>query len=153
MAKREERSRNDSTGQQASSGPPAPRRTERSDSGDAFFPDPLTSGGPARAPDDLAEALAEDFVASATTGSDVDDEVLNQVVPEEIGGPFVETTSSEEFAEGVDESNPEDASVEPRPMAVTKKPMITTTMPRAKRIHGAPAMTTSGRGAKETTAG
>jgi hypothetical protein len=93
------------------------RRTERSDSGDAFFPDPQ-NGGPARAPDDLAETLAEDYVASATTGGNVDDEVLNQVVPEEIGGPFIETSPGEEFAEGYDESNPEDATVEGRPMAV-----------------------------------
>jgi hypothetical protein len=97
--------------------PPTPRRSTRSDSADAFFPDP--QGGPARAPDDLAESLAEDFVASATSGDNVDDEVMNQVVSEEIGGPFIETSSSEEFADGVDESNPEDAEVEGRPMAVS----------------------------------
>jgi hypothetical protein len=97
--------------------PPPVRSSGRSDSGDAFFPDP--EGGPARAPDDLAETLAEDFLASATTGNDVDDEVMNQVVPEEIGGPFIETTASEEFADGYDESNPEDAEVEGRPMAVS----------------------------------
>jgi len=92
-------------------------RGGRSDSGDAFFPDP--GDGPARAPDDLAETLAEDFLQSATTGSDVDDEVMNQVVSEEIGGPFVETSSSEEFANDIDESNPEDAIPEGRPMAVS----------------------------------
>ncbi len=94
------------------------QRTARSDSADAFFPDPQ-EGGPSRAPDDLAETLAEDFVASATTGGNVDDEVMNQIVSEEIGGPFLETSSAEEFAEGVDESNPEDATVEARPMAVS----------------------------------
>jgi hypothetical protein len=105
--------------------PPQVRKVERSDSGDAFFPDP--EDGPARAPDDLAETLAEDHLLSATTGSDVDDEVLNQVVPEEIGGPFIETSASEEFAEGTDESNPEDAEVEGRPLAVSgmvEKPPI-----------------------------
>jgi hypothetical protein len=96
--------------------PPA-RRVERSDSANAFFPDP--EDGPAVVPDDLAETLAEDFLQSATTGSDVNDEVLNQVVPEEIGGPFIETTSGEEFAEGTDESNPEDAEVEPRPLVMS----------------------------------
>jgi hypothetical protein len=118
MAKRDDRA-----GQRTNSEPteerlPVARRVERSDSGDAFFPDPQ-GNGPARAPDDLAETLAEDYLASATTGGNVDDEVLNQVVPEEIGGPFVETSSSEEFADGIDESNPEDATVEARPMAVS----------------------------------
>jgi hypothetical protein len=97
--------------------PPAIHSRGRSDSADAFFPDP--GDGPARAPDDLAETLAEDFLQSATTGSDVDDEVLNQVVPEEIGGPFVETTAGEEFATDIDDSNPVDATVEARPMAVS----------------------------------
>jgi hypothetical protein len=101
----------------APNGTPLIRKTGRTDTADAFFPDP--GDGPARAPDDLAETLAEDFLASATTGSDVDDEVLNQVVPEEIGGPFVETTAGEEFATDIDESNPEDATVEARPMAVS----------------------------------
>jgi hypothetical protein len=98
--------------------PPPVRPSRRSDSADAFFPDPQ-EGGPSRAPDDLAETLAEDFVASATSGDNVDDEVMNQVVPEEIGGPFIETSSTEEFADGFDESNPEDAEVEGRPMAVS----------------------------------
>jgi hypothetical protein len=124
MAKRDARSgeQNDTrstAGQTEREERPSPaRRSERSDSADAFFPDPQ-EGGRSQAPDDLAETLAEDYVASATTGGNVDDEVLNQVVPEEIGGPFVETTSGEEFAEGYDESNPEDATVEPRPLAVS----------------------------------
>ena len=124
MAKRDPRSgEQNSTRQKAAETeaeerPSLAQRTERSDSADAFFPDPQ-GGGPSRAPDDLAETLAEDYVASATTGNDVDDEVLNQVVSEEIGGPFIETSSGEEFAEGYDESNPEDATVEPRPLAVS----------------------------------
>src|SRR5688500_5679376 len=56
--------------------PPPVRPSRRSDSADAFFPDPQ-EGGPSRAPDDLAETLAEDFVASATSGDNVDDEVMN----------------------------------------------------------------------------
>ena len=36
-------------------------------------------------------------------------------MPEELGGPFVETAASTEFAGGTDESNPEDASQEPLP--------------------------------------
>jgi hypothetical protein len=85
----------------------------RSDDAEAFMPDP--EEGPARVDDDLAETLAEDFVRSATTGEDADDEVLEEVVPEELGGPFVETTAGEEYATGTDASNPEDAAPEPLP--------------------------------------
>lgn len=88
----------------------------RSDSADAFFPDP--GDGPARVPDDLAEFLAEDFVKSATTGEDSEDDDMEAVVPEELGGPFIETTGNEEFARGTDDSNPEDATQEPLPRAV-----------------------------------
>ena len=88
----------------------------RTDTADAFMPDP--GEGPARIRDDLAEVLAEDFVRSATSGEDVDDEVMEQVVPEEYGGPFVESSADEEFAEGTDESNPVDALPEPLPRAV-----------------------------------
>jgi hypothetical protein len=75
----------------------------RSDSGDAFFPDP--GGGPIRLSDDLAEELAEEFLASATTGQEQGEEGHEQFVEEEIGGPFVTTSSSTEFAHGFDASN------------------------------------------------
>jgi hypothetical protein len=88
----------------------------RTDTADAFMPDP--EDGPARIKDDLAEVLAEDFLRSATSGDNVDDEVMEQVVAEEFGGPFVESSADEEFAEGTDESNPIDAVPEPLPRAV-----------------------------------
>jgi hypothetical protein len=91
-------------------------RRGRSDSGDAFIPDP--EDGRAHVDDDLAETLAEDFVRSATTGEDAEDDTMDQIVPEEIGGPFVETSASEEFALGPDESNPDDAMAEPLPRAI-----------------------------------
>jgi hypothetical protein len=91
-------------------------RRGRSDSADAFIPDP--EDGPARVDDDLAENLAEDFVMAATTGGDHDDGNPDEIVPEELGGPFVETSASEEFALGADESNPDDAMVEALPRAV-----------------------------------
>jgi hypothetical protein len=68
-----------------------------------------------RAADDLAEELGEEFVETATTGEDEGEEVLNQVVPEENGGPFVETTAGTEFAHGYDASNPRGAKREPFP--------------------------------------
>jgi len=79
------------------------------------MPDP--EDGPARIRDDLAENLAEDYVQAATQGREVEED-LDQIVPEEIGGPFVETTAAEEFAHDTDEANPEDASREPLPRPV-----------------------------------
>jgi hypothetical protein len=68
-----------------------------------------------RSGDDLAENLAEEFVASATSGENQEEEVLDQEVPEERGGPFVESTAGAEFAWGTDASNPKDAKREPFP--------------------------------------
>ena len=95
--------------------PPAfePHRHGRTDDADAFIPDP--EGGPARIPDDLAESLAEEFLESATSGEDVAEERQNQIVPEELGGPFLESSAEQEFASGTDASNPEDAEQEPLP--------------------------------------
>lgn len=96
----------------------APRRpvAPRPDDGDAFIPDP--GDGPARATDDLAEMLAEDYVAAATGEDDALDIDLDAVVSDEVGGPFVTTTAAEELADDVDESNPSDATREPLPRAV-----------------------------------
>jgi hypothetical protein len=68
----------------------------RRDGGDAFFPDP--SGGPSRIPDELAEELAEEFLASATSGEEQGEEAHEQIVDEELGGPFVMTGASQEFS-------------------------------------------------------
>jgi hypothetical protein len=65
--------------------------------------------------DDLAEELGEDVVARATSGEDETEEALDQVVPEEQGGPFVETNAAQEFAHGTDASNPKGAKREPFP--------------------------------------
>ena len=93
---------------------PFAHRHQRSDDANAFIPDP--EGGPAHTRDDLAESLAEDFLQAATSGEDVAEESGDEVVPEELGGPFVETSASEEFASGTDESNPPDAETEPLPL-------------------------------------
>jgi hypothetical protein len=89
---------------------------ERRDDANAFLPDP--DGGPARAPEDLSETLAEEFVAAATSGEDRDEDFLDATVPEEIGGPFIETSAAEEMAGSVDDLNPPDAEPEPFPRAV-----------------------------------
>jgi hypothetical protein len=68
-----------------------------------------------RSKDDLAENFGEEFVESATSGENAEEEILDRAVPEERGGPFVETTAGTEFAEGTDASNPGDAEKEPFP--------------------------------------
>jgi hypothetical protein len=92
-------------------------RVMRADSADAFIRNP--DDGEMNVDDDLAENLAEEFVHAATSGENQAEEMLDQIVPEEIGGPFVETSAEEEFADDIDESNPSDAEPEPMPRAVT----------------------------------
>jgi hypothetical protein len=96
--------------------PPDPEHLRRADRADAFIRDP--EDGPAVVSDDLAESLAEEYLYAATSGEDMSDELLDQVVPEEIGGPFIETTAADEFASGTDASNPADAEREALPRAV-----------------------------------
>jgi hypothetical protein len=69
----------------------------------------------AKSSDPLAAALGEEFVEAATTGEDAGQEVFNQGIPEEEGGPFVVTRGRDEFAHGSDRSNPKDATREPFP--------------------------------------
>jgi len=71
-------------------------------------------GGP-RSPDAFAEALGEEFVQTATSGEDEAEDVFNQEVAEDAGGPFVETTGRTEFAHGTDASNIPGATREPFP--------------------------------------
>jgi hypothetical protein len=65
--------------------------------------------------DDLAEELGEEAVETMTSGEDEGEDVADQDVPEERGGPFVVTTAGTEFADGVDASNPLSAKREPFP--------------------------------------
>jgi hypothetical protein len=92
-----------------------PAHHGRSDSGDAFIPDP--GEGPARVKDDLAEELAEEFLRSATSAEGSFPEMLEAEQTEEEGGPFIVTSGKEEFAKGVDGSNPRGAEREAFPRA------------------------------------
>jgi hypothetical protein len=65
--------------------------------------------------DDLAEERGEEVVEKATSGEDEGEEMLDQIVPEEQGGPFVETNAAQEFGHGTDPSNPKGAKREPFP--------------------------------------
>jgi hypothetical protein len=96
-------------------GPKTPRAARgRSDDAHAFLPDP-DEGAPARTEDEVAEALAEDFVEAATTGRGPGDEIRDELDEEEVGGPFVGTTDEDELAAGTDAANPEDATREALP--------------------------------------
>jgi hypothetical protein len=68
-----------------------------------------------RSKDDLVEELGEEFVEQATSAEHEGEDVLDQEVPEDRGGPFVETTAEDEFAYGTDLSNPKGAKREPFP--------------------------------------
>ncbi len=96
-------------------------RAGRSDDADAFIRDP--GEGPVNLDDDLAEVLAQDFVAAATSGEDVADEDFEQSVAEDIGGPFLESDANEEFARRPDKSNPRTGTREPLPTAVGRGPL------------------------------
>jgi hypothetical protein len=52
--------------------------------------------------DDLAEELGEESVEAATSGQSSAEDNLNAEVPEETGGPFVETAGGTEFGYGTD---------------------------------------------------
>jgi protein-disulfide isomerase len=82
----------------------------RSDEDDRAF-----IGGGGRSNDALAEQLGEEFVESATSGQDDGDERFDQVVPEENGGPFVESNGAIEFADDDEPPNIDDAPPEPFP--------------------------------------
>lgn len=63
-------------------------RQGRRDDGNAFVRDP--ESGPARVQDDLAEMVAEAYLESATSGEERGEDMLNEFVVEELGGPFVD---------------------------------------------------------------
>jgi hypothetical protein len=67
--------------------------------------------------DDLAEEMGEASVESATSGTQADEDIRDEDLPEEEGGPFVPSSARKEFARGIDASNPEDAEPEDFPTA------------------------------------
>ena len=71
--------------------------------------------------DSLAEQLGEGAVASATSGDQADENIRDEDLAEEEGGPFVETSARKEFASGTDASNPEDAEPAELPTANARR--------------------------------
>jgi hypothetical protein len=62
-----------------------PSRPRHLDDAHAFLPDPR-DGARSIVADDLAEALAESFLCSATSGEEDAETTRDQVLPEESGG-------------------------------------------------------------------
>ena len=91
---------------------PAPREAHPPG---AFSERALYGSGKNGTRDDLAEELGEAFVRSVTSGEDGGIELTEEEVPEEEGGPFLETSGRVEFAHDVDESNPVDAEPQALP--------------------------------------
>ncbi len=79
----------------------------RADDGNAFVPDPMDRNG--AIPDD-AESFAEEFIASATAGEPVEMDAADEVIEEEVGGPFV--------MDQADDEDSDDPTLEP-PVAAT----------------------------------
>ncbi|HEY5956452.1 MAG TPA: hypothetical protein VIV60_07870 [Polyangiaceae bacterium] len=86
------------------------------DSPDAFLQRPRTGEA-------LSEEFGEAFVESVTSGEDAEAERKEQVLPEEQGGPFLTTNADEEFADGTDASNIEEATREPLPKTSSADPL------------------------------
>jgi hypothetical protein len=65
--------------------------------------------------DALSRELGKEFVETVTSGEDEGNEVRDQRVTEELGGPFTVSTGGAEYANDVDGSNPRGATREPFP--------------------------------------
>lgn len=72
--------------------------------------------------DDFREMMGEEVLINATSGDDAGEEMHEEVVPEEVGGPFVETTAEVELASDSDETNPPDAEAERLPRVISDTP-------------------------------
>jgi hypothetical protein len=68
----------------------------RRDDGTAFLRD--FGSGPARARDELAESLAEEYIASAISGEEVAFADRDETAAEEVGGPYIEEVVPPEVA-------------------------------------------------------
>jgi len=97
----------------------AQRHALRADDTNAFVSDP--SKHESRVRDELAEELGEGFITAATSGQETGQDHLDEVLDEEVGGPFLETSGEEQFATGTDGSNPHDAERAAFPTAVADK--------------------------------
>jgi hypothetical protein len=71
----------------------------RKDDADAFITEADQAVG---TPDDLAQHLAEEFLRSAAGGEETEEDSRDEVLAEEMGGPFIESGPEEEFGSTLD---------------------------------------------------
>ena len=84
---------------------------DRHDDADAFIrEDGSRPGGAGESRDDLAAMLAEDFLENATSGESTDNDVHDEVLVEEMGGPFVVTAASTEFGSTVEQDDDDESA-------------------------------------------
>jgi hypothetical protein len=82
----------------------------RPDDGEAFLPDPSMTRSHIALGGTDAESFAEEFIASATAGEPVEMDAQDEVVEEELGGPFVELDAeSAELPDAAENELPEPA--------------------------------------------
>jgi hypothetical protein len=70
--------------------------------------------------DVYAEALAEEFLESATSAEESFPDDRDALAIEELGGPFLEVSARQQLDMDSDPSNPEGADQEPFPTAIRK---------------------------------
>jgi hypothetical protein len=87
------------------------RPSERPDDGNAFVPDTIGQLRPLPAAD--AEAIAEEFIGSATGAESVREDAQDEVVDDEDGGPFIVLDDEAQLPSEPAEQSPEREGHEP----------------------------------------
>jgi hypothetical protein len=72
--------------------------------------------------DELARELGEEYVRSVNSAEHMADDIRDQEVSEEHGGPFITSPADREFADDIDEMNPVDAEPAPLPVVSPLRP-------------------------------
>lgn len=88
-------------------------RASRNADGDEGALQAFISG--ANSAEELSEEFGEAYLQSVTSGEQSEPDRRERITPDELGGPFVVTAASREFADGTDESNIAEATREPLP--------------------------------------
>jgi hypothetical protein len=68
------------------------------DDGEAFLPDPRRVGSIAPR-DAIVDMIATDYIQSATSAEEQGEAFRDEVTADELGGPFVEVSGAQEFAD------------------------------------------------------
>lgn len=89
--------------------------------------------GPPGKEDDLAELLGEAYIQSVTSGSPAAEDYRDEVLTEEEGGPYIETSAEDEMIDDIDASNVPDAEPAERPV-VSAQPKSAPVRPEGGRV-------------------